>query len=196
MYLIEAYVTNASLNVNRPFTYVSDIPVEKYCRIKVIFNHAPNTALVSDCRYTDKTKEQLEEEFGYSLSEVIEIIDDSPVISQELFDLAFWLSRTTVSPLISCLNAMLPKALKTSKTIDDPRILKKIRKNGIGDDATKRQKEVYDELEDGMLTSEARKISVSIVNKLLASGVLTEYEEEAEYRNVSSGRSAFKTLTA
>ena len=115
MYLIEAYVTNASLNVNRAFTYYSDYEIAKYVRIRVIFHNAPNLAIVSSCRYTDKDLNEICEELGFEIEKVIEVVDEEPVISQELFELAFWLSRTTISPLISCLNSMLPKTLKTSK---------------------------------------------------------------------------------
>ena len=34
--------------------------------------------------------EELEKEFGYKLSNIIEAIDDNPVIDDELFDLALY----------------------------------------------------------------------------------------------------------
>lgn len=195
MYLIEAYVTNASLNINRPFTYIYDSDIDKYCRIRVVFNHADNIALVINSTYTDKNIDELEEEMGFKLSRVLEVIDDNPVISDELYDLAFWMSRTTISPLISCLNAMLPKTLRTSKTIKGPKTVHKIRKNEIDQSLTIKQRQIYDSLTDGMFISEARKLSISIINKLLEKGFITEYEEEAEYENVIADKSAFKTLT-
>ena len=195
MYLIQAYVTNASLNINRPFTYFYDENIEKYCRIKVSFNNSSNVALVVDSTYTDKSIEILQEELGFKLSKVIEIIDDNPIITQELFDLATWLSRTTVSPLISCLNAMLPKTLKTSKNYTNPKIVKKIKKNPINDNLTSRQKEVYDLLQEDMLLSDARKISTSIINKFIDSNIIYIYEQEVEYINNIADKSAFKQLT-
>ena len=195
MYLIQAYVTNASLNINRPFTYIYQNNIDRYTRIKVSFNNSLNVALVVDSTYTDKTKTELEEELGFKISEVIEVIDDNPIISDELYELAKWLSRTTVSPLISCLNAMLPKTLKTSKTYTNPRIVKKIKKNDINTSLTKRQKEVYDLLTDDMLIADARKISLGIVNKLIDLNILSVYEQELEYINESIDKSVFKTLT-
>ena len=56
MYLIEVYVTNASLNVNHPFTYLSDINIEKYKRVKVSFARSFTSALVINSTYTNKTK--------------------------------------------------------------------------------------------------------------------------------------------
>ena len=55
MYLLDVYVTNASLNVNRTFTYACNQEVEKYKRVKVSFHNAYNLALVVNCIYTHNT---------------------------------------------------------------------------------------------------------------------------------------------
>ncbi len=195
MYLIEVYVTNASLNVNRPFTYRSDMPIRKYCRVKVLFHKAINYGIVSGCTYTDKNVDQLNKEAGYEMQPIIDLIDDEPVISDELFELAFWLSKTTISPLISCLNSMLPKTLKTSMEQKGPKTVRKIRKINDVYDLTKKQKEVLDQIYDGMLAADARKISVSIIRKLLDMKAIEEYYEEAEFENKEIDQTAFKELT-
>ena len=195
MYLLSVYVTNASLNVNRPFTYGSAFSVEKYCRVKVFFHKAENTAIVVDCKYTDKSTEELKEEFGYEILPIIGVIDEQPVLNDYLYDLSSWLARTTISPFISCLNTMLPKALKTSKNTVGPKKIRKIRKNEMGCDLSKGQKEVYDQLYDGMNYTDARAVSTTIVPKLIKMGVLTEFEEEAAYQNSEAEIKAFKTLT-
>ena len=74
MYLTEVYVTNASLNVNRPFTYYSKQEIEKFCRVKVMFHKALNQAIVSDCVYTEKTPEEIGKELGYKVEEIAEVI--------------------------------------------------------------------------------------------------------------------------
>ena len=195
MYLIEAYVTNASLNVDRSFTYYFDKPIDKYCRVEVSFNHAPNVALVIDCYQTDKTLEEIQSEKGFALQPVLSVIDDEPILSDELYDLAVWMAKTTVSPLISCLNSMLPKKYKTSLNYAKAKLITKLKKNEYNDKLTPRQKEVYDSIYDGMTYSEALSLSNSIVHKLLDYGAIEKYEEEAEYINKEIDPSAFKTLT-
>jgi len=196
MYLVEVYVTNASLNINYPFTYYSNIEILKYVRVKVSFHNANTSAIVANCTYTDKTIEQINKEKGYKLLEIKEVIDEKPVISNELFDLAFWLSKTTVSPLISCLNVMLPKTLKASKLTSGPKMLSYFKKNKGDYKFTVKQQEIYDHLYDGILASEARKLSVSIINKLIALGAIEEYSKEAEYKNTSIEKTSFKDLTS
>ncbi len=195
MYLIEVYVTNASLNVNRPFTYCHDKEIAKYCRVKINFAKAVNLGIVSGCVYTEKSREELNEGSPYEILPILEVIDERPVISEELFELASWMSRTTISPFISCLNAMLPKALKTSRKHADPKTVRKLRKTNIEHAFTKQQKEVYDLIHDGMEASEARKISVSIVKKLLDFGVIEEYGEESVFTDDEIEKTSFQELT-
>ena len=195
MYLLEVYVTNANLNVNKPFTYLSDEKVDKYVRVKVSFHNSDNIALVSNCTYTDLSYEQLIDKYGYKILKIKEVIDDSPIISDEIFNLAFWLSKTTISPLISCLNTMLPKVLKTSKSISNPKKIRRFKKNDLSIELTTRQLEIYNNLYDGILASDARKLSSSIINKFIEKGLIEEYYQEAEYINNEIEKTSFKTLT-
>ena len=195
MYLVEVYVTNASLNINHPFTYYYEKEINKYVRVFVEFAHRKTYAIVTNCEYTDLSIEELQEKNSFKYQPIISIIDTEPVISQELFDLAIWLSKTTISPLISCLNTMLPKALKTSDTFLGPKTIRKIRKNYGEYNLTIKQRQIYDSLYDGILSSEARKLSQSIISKLLKMNAIEEYYEEAEFSNSIINKSSFKTLT-
>ena len=195
MYLLEVYVTNSALNVNRPFTYLSETKVDLYCRVRVKFHNGDNLAIVSKCEQTDLSFDQIKESLGYEPLFIISKIDEQPVLSSELFELAKWLSKTTVSPFISCLNSMLPKALKTSKKHTAPKMVSRFRKLEGEFSFTAKQKDVYDSLYDGILCAEARKISVSIINKLIAMKAIEEYQEEAFYQNTPVLSSAFKKLT-
>ena len=196
MYLIEIYVTNASLNVNHPFTYYFDEEIEKYKRVKVSFAKKTILGIVVNCNYTDKTLNEIKAEKGYELLKIIEVVDDEPIFNDELFNLAFWLAKTTVSPLIACLNSMLPKALKTSKNIIDVKHVRYFKKNEGEFKFTEKQKAIYDQIYDGILASEARKLSLSIVNKLIAIGAIEEYTKEAEFVNTQTETTSFKTLTS
>ena len=53
-----------------------------------------------------------EEEAGYALKPVCGVLDEKPLINEEMYELAKWMARDTVTPMIACLNAMLPKALR------------------------------------------------------------------------------------
>ncbi|MBQ0036530.1 MAG: primosomal protein N' [Firmicutes bacterium] len=195
MYLIEVYVTNASLNVNYPFTYYSLDEISKYVRVKVSFHNKITGAIVSNCTFVDIEYEDLCKEKGYKLLPIIEVIDNEPIISEELFDLAFWLSKTTISPLISCLNCMLPKVLKAKQIDSNVKMVKHFHKNEGDFKFTSKQKEIYDSLYEGILCSDARKLSTSIISKLINMGAIEEYSVEAEYTPETSDITCFKDLT-
>ena len=195
MYLIELYVTNASLNINHPFTYISDREVDIFKRVKVIFHKSENIGLVISCEYTNKNEIELKEEYGYELLKINEVIDEKPIITKEQYNLAIWLSKTTLSPFISCLNAMLPKALKTTKNIKNIKLVKKIKKNVLNEKLTDKQLEIYNSLNDGDILSIARKKSISIINKFIEKGIISIYEEEAKYIEDEVEIKEFKELT-
>ena len=195
MYLVELYVTNSSLNVNYPFTYLSNEYIDKYKRVKIYFSSSLSIGLVVECSRTDKSKEELEKEFGYKLSNIIEVIDDNPVIDDELFDLALWLSKTTISPLISCLNTMLPNALKTTRNHKNAKTVKKIKINDIDIRLTAKQQDILNNLRDGMTYSDALKLSNSIIKKLIEYNCISVYEDESKYIASTADIQSFKTLT-
>ena len=90
---------------------------------------------------------------------------------------------------------MLPKVLKTNKNVLNAKYDIKIKINNFNIELTTKQKEVLSKLNDGMLLSEARKISYSIVNKLIDKKVIDIIEEETEYKNIEIEKTVFKKLT-
>ncbi len=51
----------------------------------------------------------------YELKEIIDIIDEEPVINEEMLELGKYISKKTLSNLISAYQSMLPSALKAKK---------------------------------------------------------------------------------
>ena len=48
----------------------------------------------------------------YELKSIIDIVDETIVLNDELLELGKWMKNKTLSTLISCYQTMLPKALK------------------------------------------------------------------------------------
>ncbi|MBR2802334.1 MAG: primosomal protein N' [Erysipelotrichaceae bacterium] len=186
MKLLGVYVTNAALAVDRPFSYIYEEEVPLYTRIEVPFAGKKNAGLVVSCEELSESIEEAQQRLGFKLLKAGRRIDEEPVLNEELFALAKWMAYTTLSPLISCLNVMLPKVLRTSVKETHARMISRIRKLPLKSELTKRQKEVYELLQDGMPAAEARKISVSVISKLLFAGAIELYEEEARYQSETS----------
>lgn len=178
MYIAEVYVTNASLNVDQTFSYTSMVMIEKYRRITVNFAGKNTIAICVNCYEMSEGMT-----FKYKLKPVIDVIDDEPVLNDSQFELAKWLSDTTVSPFISCINSMLPKPLRTVRNHKDPGFIDVIRILGVpeGIRLTDKQSDVLSRLRDGMPASTARKLSSSIIRKLTDYGVIFVESTEKNY---------------
>lgn len=196
MYILEVYVTNASLNINHPFTYLSFKEVKQYARVEVIFNNRKTLAFVTSVRYSNQTQDEIKNEYGFEVRYINNIIDNEAIISSELYNLALWLSKVTISPFISCLNIMLPKTLKTTKSNFESKKITHVHKNEIGDiKLTKRQNEIFNLIKEGDLYSDILKLSSSIIKKLLDYNLITKYETEETYYEVKCHKNPFKELT-
>lgn len=194
MYIVEVYAANASLKVNRTFSYYFEEPVKKHVRVLVDFNFAKILAFVDNCFEVESLKEY-EQKVGYTLKPIFKVIDENPIVNEEIYELAKWLMKTTVSPFISCINTCLPKAEKTGKTLTSVVKTIYVRKTSlIPTKITPKQTEVYAQIRDGMTYSELRKINSTIPLKLLEMGFIEKYQEEREYKEISSFKDEFKVL--
>lgn len=196
MYIIDVFVTNSALSVNQLYSYYYEEDIEPFKRVEVYFASGKTSALVIKSREIDDLKKE-EEKLGFRLSKIQRIIDEEPIISYEQFELAKWLSKTTISSFISCLNTMLPNVLRTSKNIKRAKENEYIKLNKNTDyKFTPKQKEVFESLKDDMLARDARKINGPIIKKLIDNGVIEIYKKEASFRRSElSINDNFKELT-
>ena len=119
-------------------------------------------------------------ECDYELKEIISLIDENPILNEELLDLGKYISKKTLCTLTSAYQTMLPTALKAKTT---NKVNKKyvyfIRK--IKDYEPKNQNE---EIILNMLNNkdvslkEASQISKYAVDKLIKNNIIEKYEKE------------------
>ncbi|MBR3151394.1 MAG: primosomal protein N' [Erysipelotrichaceae bacterium] len=199
MYLLEIYVTNSALAIDHPFTYLCEEEPQRFERVEVSFANSRNVGLITGIAETEKSEEELEADYGYKLLWIERILDEQPVLTQDLFELAEWLSKTTISPLVACLNVMLPKYLKTDKNSGRPNeetLIRLHKPEGVK--LTPKQEALYDSLHEDQPVSEARKISVSMTKALIDKGYIELYTRQKTFEKTFTEirDSAFKQLTA
>jgi len=120
-------------------------------------------------------------DFDYEVKEVIEIIDENPVINTEMIELGKYLSKKTLSPLIMCYQTMLPAGLKAKKnTLVNKKYETYLKvTNVIPILKTNNQKEIYDLVLNGpILKKKCTDISSYTVNSLLEKGYIEEEKKE------------------
>lgn len=114
MKIAQVYIEYNNMAVDQSYSYLcGEFDVSVGVRVHVEFAHRVIVGFVYE------VKEVSEEEFAqipYKLNKILDVIDEKPLINQELFHLANYMSKTCVAPLISCFQAMLPSKLKPKST--------------------------------------------------------------------------------
>lgn len=118
MRIVEILIEYASHTLDRPFSYLYEGKknIGPGFRVLVNFNHRVLMGYVLSVKSTDQTSEQLEEESGYRLDFLVDVIDESPLLNEDLFALAKRVSDYYLAPFISVLQAMLPPSLSPRKS--------------------------------------------------------------------------------
>lgn len=124
-------------------------------------------------------------ECGYELKEIIDVIDDHPVINTEMLELGKYISKKYISPLISAYQAMLPAALKAKKgLIINKKYVTYVKLNDIEDIdkliKNDKQKMIIDILRNNqqVLKKDIEEISSASLKTLINRGIIIEYKEE------------------
>ena len=116
----------------------------------------------------------------YKIKDIIDVIDEEEVLTEELINLGKYMSRKTLSSLISCYQTMLPKALKASfKTNINKKYetyVTLLDKNYIP--KTNAQKNIIDNIKENTLKSDIYKISSSAYKTLIKNNVIKEEKKE------------------
>ena len=119
---------------------------------------------------------------NYEVKDIIDVIDDMPILNEELLELGKYISKKTLSSLSFCYDAMLPSALKSktkNKTINK-KYVSYLVCNEIDDGLKGKQLEVYNFIKTNtkVLKKDASNISVSATNTLIKNGYVKEIKEE------------------
>lgn len=125
----------------------------------------------------------------YEIKDIIKIIDDEPVLNDELINLGIYMSKKYLCPLINCYQSMLPKALKAG--VKNGGGIKKLLYVKLNDNVVnadvkvKRQVEIIDFLKDNKEVLKSSIRSKSSLGKLIEKGIVLEYHKET-YRKVET----------
>ena len=118
MKIVEVLIEYANNSLNRPFSYFYKgyKRVDTGFRVLVNFNHRELVGYVINCYDYNEPISSLEEKLGFKIGEVIDVIDESPLLNQDLLDLADQVTDYYLSPKISVLQSMLPPSLSPRKS--------------------------------------------------------------------------------
>jgi len=191
--IVGVLVELSNKNIDRVFDYLVPKCLEQDIKIGIRVT-VPFGSMILEGFILEIKNESLNNQ----LKEIINIVDKDIILDEELLSLGRYMKDKTLSTLISCYQAMLPKALKAQKgTIVNAKVDKYI-KLGINitdiDEyqLTLKQKDMVNLVfkRGEILRSELNKLSSSILKKLLEKEIFVEYEKEV-YRTDDKERNAF-----
>ena len=118
MQIVEVLTEYTNRSLNRPFSYIYNgkDKLEKGIRVLVNFNHRDIVGYVINVTETSKSPKELEEESGYQLNEIVDVIDKTPLLNEELLSLLNEVSDYYLAPKISVLQVMLPPSLSPKRS--------------------------------------------------------------------------------
>lgn len=187
MLLVELWIEYATLSLNRTFTYACfDETAVRGKRAEVIFNGRKCVGFIEKVTQTELSLQEASEKLGFKLGIVEKILDAYPLINEELFEMAKWLSYQTVSSRISCFQAMLPSKLKPASTNHKIKTEKwvRIKENSVELILSSKQKEAFNHLMilQKLKLTEWRKQFKSVGKALEDKGLVEQYDEEVLYQ--------------
>ncbi|WP_304532853.1 replication restart helicase PriA, partial [Faecalibaculum rodentium] len=166
MNYVKVYVEHSALSLNQLFTYSCDEPVQPGCRVVVPFGPRELTAIVAALAKEPETSRKI--------LPVSQVLDKTPLLNDELFELSGWLSDRCCASVISVLKTMLPPAMRP-KTGHSKVVMEQWLEQGIPADGAKltgKQESFLSGLQLPVPAAQARRISASMTRSLLEKGFL------------------------
>ncbi len=176
--IVKVLVELSNKNIDKTFDYLVPEKLKSQIqigiRVTVPFAHQILEGFVLEISdYVDSS---------FELKEIMNVVDQDIVLNQELLELGKYISRTTLSTLISAYQTMLPKALKAKQGVN---VSKKMAhylllKKEVSEKLTDTQREIIHQIQTKgrLLKKEAELISTSSVKTLLKKEIIEEVEEE------------------
>lgn len=183
MYLIDVYIEHKTIKLNSRFSYLSQAVIQRGTRVKVNFHNQSCIAMTVACQpFTPELQKRYEDE-KIALKEILEVVDPSPILNEELLALGETVALESLSSVMACYQSMLPKMLKPNSAYREARVETMAHLDHEPQKITEKQLAVLDELrlEDRIL-SVLRKEFGSAVNTLIKNGFVTTYEREMTYQ--------------
>lgn len=187
MYIAKVLIEHPVYSLDTTFQYLSKEPLQKGIRVTIPFGHQKIIGYVEDVEETFLTKEELEQRDGFQYQYIETIIDQIPLLNDELRDLANQLAKMTLAPKIACLQSMLPTQLKpsSSKSVGI-KMIKIVQFIQEGNPKTQKQQVCLDYIKQhSPAVLKDIPFSKSVIDHLEKQGFI-EYQQIEQYRQVQT----------
>lgn len=179
MKIANVFVEHPIMHLDHSFTYSCDgYNVQRGERVQVPFG---KTSIVGFVTGVDYISDEEASAYPYTIKAIESVIDEEPLLNEELFQLGEWMANTCIAPKISCFQCMLPAKLKPKSNYKQKRMEAWVRFCKDSDNLTTKQKAALDALRNGdMLRTQFHQIFKSPGKKIIELGLAEVYEKEKQ----------------
>ena len=185
MKIAQVFVEHPIMHLDHTFTYACDgFSVQRGVRVQVPFG---KTSIIGFVMQVETITEQQAAGYGFTIRPIDKVIDEEPLLNEELFALGEWMAKTCIVPMISCFQCMLPAKLKPKSTHGHAKREAGIRYVKDGDGLTVKRRAALQALQEEkeMLRSQFYQIYKTPGKKLVELGLAQVYEKEVQARLLS-----------
>lgn len=164
-----------SKNTDKTFTYKIPDGMEAFVGMRALIPFGKRVIEGFIVKIYDKL------DVDYEVKNIIKLVDEKPVLNEEMLEIGKYISKKTLSPITSAYQTMLPRALKAKeKTNINKKILKYVKIISDGNFTSDKQKMIFNYIKERgeVLKSEVNKISASALKTLISNGIIEEFEKE------------------
>lgn len=200
MQIAEVLIEYSIYQLDQTYSYaVNDLDVIAGARVFVNFNNRKTVGIVMNIKDYPKSLTEYEKEVGFKLSPILSVVDDFVILNDELMKLAYFLQKTTISPLISCLSVMLPSKLKPSSSFGKKKYTTFVEVTPINDvKLTPLQTEGYNYIKNNQPLTQTdfnRAFDSSLLRRIESKNVVKKYKKESRYVEQEIKTKPFHKLT-
>ncbi len=195
MKIAQVYIEHPIPELDHTFSYSCDsFSVQRGVRVRVPFGAQ---SLIGFVDHVEEWDEEYLQQQPFAVKPIREVIDQEPLINEELFHLAKWMSQAYIAPVISCFQVMLPAKLKPRSSKETIKLEAYICFQKEIEKLTEKQREALRQLQknDMMLRSEFYKKFKSVGKKLIELGCVRVVMKEAQASRFSCAPAPFLSLT-
>ena len=130
MKILKVLIEYSVSSLNTPFSYVceDDVNVKVGCRVYVPFGHQNIVAYIIEIEQTNLSLTELNQRDNIDYKYIYKVLDEEPILDDQLFNLAKHMEKEYVCPLISCLQTILPPSYKPASSGLNKITYKKLKK--------------------------------------------------------------------
>lgn len=196
MKIAQVYIEHPIPELDHTFAYRCDgFSVQRGVRVRVPFGVQ---SLIGFVDHVEEWDEEYLRQQSFAVKSIREVIDQEPLINEELFQLAKWMSQAYIAPVISCFQVMLPAKLKPRSSKETIKLEAYVCFQKEIEKLTEKQREALRQLQknDVMLRSEFYKKFKSVGKKLIELGCARVVMKEAQASLSSYVPAPFLSLTS